>query len=106
MKRRNLATHRQERYKKRMEKKIAEHISSVKPIPLDEIKFVLSKHHWECVFELDAPQKIYDRLKIRSRAYWMSVGNLDEFRNCFIQSEIYCPHENVDRRSEYGINVG
>jgi hypothetical protein len=87
-----------------------------KSIPIEHIRAVLSMHHWECVFEIDAPRRIYDRLKHHSHAYWLNYRGpdhtknylekrrrLDEFRNAFIQSEIYCPHEGVDRRSEYGM---
>ena len=87
------------------------------PITLDHISHVLQLHHWECVFELDAPRRIYDRLKHHSRAYWFNYRGpdytenwfeerrrLDLFKQAFIQSEIYCAHEGVDRREEYGLS--
>ena len=75
---------------------------------LDFIQEVLKLHHWECVFELDAPKKIVDRLSIRSMNEWLKGISHDdemfkEFKNCFIQSEIYCPHEGIDRRKETGV---
>ena len=70
---------------------------------VDHICLVLSKHPWECVFELDAPKKIVDRLSIRTQGEWIDHiiknGN-QEFKNCFIQSELYCPHEGVNRLKE------
>jgi hypothetical protein len=30
-------------------------------------------------------------------------GRNKEFRECWQMSEIYCPHEGIDRRSEYGM---
>jgi hypothetical protein len=83
---------------------------------LDHIAQVLQLHHWECVFELDAPQKIYDRLNHHSHAYWLNYRGpdhttdwsvarkrLDLFKQAFAQSEIFCAHEGIDRRSEYGL---
>lgn len=70
---------------------------------LETIKFALSNHPADCIFELGAPEKIYQRLKGHTIGYWFD--NLKEFRNCFIQSEIYCPHEGIDRRAEYSMEV-
>jgi hypothetical protein len=69
---------------------------------LDEVVGALQAHPTDCVFELGAPQNILDRLSVRPRGEWLSSK---EFKNCFIQSEIYCPHECVDRRAEYGMKV-
>ena len=89
-----------------------------KPFSLNEIKEVLQKHHWECVFEFDAPNKIYERLKHGTRGYWLNERGphhttnptkaktkLEKFVNSFVQCEIYCPHEGIDRREEYNMNV-
>ena len=81
---------------------------------LDHVKSILRLHPAECVFELDAPQKILERLSQHSKDYWFSFGKyyinieqekqrLEEFRACWQLSEIYCPHEGIDRRSEYGV---
>jgi hypothetical protein len=32
-------------------------------------------------------------------------GRETEFRQCWALSEIYCPHEGIDRRSEYGMEI-
>ena len=87
-----------------------------KPISLKDIKEALQRHHWECVFEVDAPRKIYDRLKHGTYGYWVNhtgphhtldptkaKSRMKEFTNAFVQSEIYCPHEGVDRRKEYNV---
>ena len=82
------------------------------PITLDHIVHVLQSHHWECVFELDAPRRIYDRLKHHSKAYWLNYRGpdyteywfeqsrrFDLFKQAFIQSQIFCAHEGVDSRA-------
>lgn len=87
-----------------------------KPMSIEHIRGVLSLHHWECVFEIDAPQRIYDRLKHHSFGYWLNYQGpshtndwLKERKRCydlkqaFTQSEIFCVHEGIDRRSEYGM---
>ena len=81
---------------------------------LDEIEGVLALHHYECVFELDAPKRILERLSVRSKSEWFPFWCWGErartlhteFKQCFIQSEIYCPHEGVDRLSEYNLKLG
>jgi hypothetical protein len=81
---------------------------------LQQVKWVLRQHPTECVFELNAPEKILERLNQHPKDYWFSFGKYyinieqeklrnDEFRACWHQSEIYCPHEGIDRRKEYGI---
>jgi hypothetical protein len=71
---------------------------------LADIVEILQSHPADCVFELNAPQNIVDRLSVRSRGEWL-LSRREEFVNCFIQSEIYCPHEGVDRRAEYSMKV-
>lgn len=81
---------------------------------LDHVKCILRQHPAECVFELDAPQKIVERLSKHPKDYWFSFGiyytgvegekrRTEEFRACWQLSEIYCPHEGIDRRKEYGV---
>ncbi len=81
---------------------------------LKHVKDILKMHPAECVFELDAPQKILERLSKHPKDYWFSFGKYytgiegekrrtEEFRACWQASEIYCPHEGIDRRKEYGI---
>lgn len=76
---------------------------------LEHIKQVTALHDWNCVFELNAPQKILDRLSIRSQGEWFdrmkTYEGIQEFRNCFQQSEIYCPHEGIDRTKEVGVSL-
>ena len=73
-------------------------------ITYDLVKELLQKHDVDCVFELDAPMQIFTRLM---SAEFYTTKDLDgrhpEFRACWQLSEIYCPHEGIDRRSEYGI---
>ena len=72
---------------------------------IEDVRDVLKKHHWECIFELNAPIHIVKRVKqldvnMNEREF------LNEFQKCYTLSEIYCPHENIDRRAEYGIKTG
>ena len=76
---------------------------------IDTIKWLLRQHPSECVLELDAPQKIIERLNARTKVEWerMLFGKdpkaREYFKQQFTLSEIYCPHEGVDRLEEYGI---
>lgn len=74
------------------------------------IQELLDTHPKDCIFEDNAAQKITDRLKAagitHQKHIWGDIDfeiQLEKFRNCVIASEIYCPHEGIDRRSEYGI---
>jgi len=67
------------------------------------VRGVLELHPVECVFELDAPRRIMQRLSVRPVGGWLRDENRDEFRECWQLSEIYCPHEGIDRRAEYGM---
>lgn len=76
---------------------------------IEEVSEILKLHHHECVFELDAPRKIVERLSKRTRNQWLpffggSKELHEEFKNCWVLSEIYCPHEGINRFNEYGIN--
>lgn len=84
---------------------------------LDHVKAVLAMHPWECVFELDAPRKIAQRLQHRTINEWLGFDDWKktpaeisartaELKYCYSQSEIYCPHEGIDRTKELGITVG
>lgn len=80
---------------------------------------VLALHDWECVFELDAPRKIAERLQHRTRDEWEGRtpnGSwldwdiyvktiIPDLKRCFQLSEIYCPHEGIDRRAELGVST-
>ena len=81
---------------------------------IEFIKDLLREHPADCVFELDAPEKIFHRLNEHPKDYWFSFGEYytgiegakrrtQEFRACWQASEIYCPHEGIDRRKEYGV---
>ena len=85
---------------------------------IEDIVGVLQLHDPCCVFELDAPKNIVERLSKRTKNEWLPwLGLLpekrndeqkslhEEFKMCWQLSEIYCPHEGIDRRSEYGIGV-
>ena len=67
---------------------------------------MLQLHDFRCVFELDAPMKIFTRLMAAEfhTTECLHLGiRVAEFKECFTLSEIYCPHEGIDRRSDYGI---
>jgi hypothetical protein len=69
----------------------------------DIIKNILEKHPSECVFELDAPKNIAERLSGKTKNEWFERQNRDAFRACFHASEIYCPHEGINRLAECGV---
>jgi hypothetical protein len=76
-------------------------------LTVDFIKLVLAKHDVGCIFELDAPDRIRDRLVAAgfhtTRDVFGPYCDLPKFHQCFVLSEIYCPHEGIDRRAEYGM---
>jgi hypothetical protein len=67
------------------------------------IKIVLGKHPSECVFELDAPKNIAERLSRKTMDEWLMKQNRDKFKTCWHASEIYCPHEGINRLAECGV---
>ena len=80
------------------------------------IRDLLAQHPAECVFELDAPKNIVQRLSVKTKHKWCKglqlKGDdeqqrkiLQEFRACVIASEIYCPHEGIDRLAECGVKT-
>jgi len=80
------------------------------------IRDILSIHPAECVLELDAPRNIVQRLSVKTKHEWLKDiqlkgddeqqrKNLQEFRACLIASEIYCPHEGIDRLAECGVKT-
>ena len=69
----------------------------------EHIRKVLALHPAECIFELDAPRKIAQRLSGKTAMWWIESENRKEFIACWHASEIYCPHEGIDRRAELGI---
>ena len=70
------------------------------------VEEMLELHDFHCVFELDAPMQIFTRLMT---AEFYTIADIPdrvaEFRKCWALSEIYCPHEGIDRRSEYGMEA-
>ena len=70
------------------------------------VEEILEQHDFHCVFELDAPTQIFTRL-MTAEFYTLPVPHVRvaEFKQCWALSEIYCPHEGIDRRSEYGIET-
>jgi len=77
-------------------------------ITYELVEEFLQMHPAECVFELDAPMKIFTRLMAAGFYHGiqgLAPERLEEFRECWQLSEIYCPHEGIDRRSEYGMEM-
>ena len=75
-------------------------------ITYELVEEFLQKHNFRCVFELDAPMKIFTRLMTAEFYTTQDVrGREAEFRECWALSEIYCPHEGIDRRREYGMET-
>ena len=80
------------------------------------IRDLLAQHPAECVFELDAPRNIVQRLSVKTKHEWFEGlrykgddeqqrKGLQEFRACWTASEIYCPHEGIDRLAECGVKT-
>ena len=77
-------------------------------LSLNLVKEILAKHDVGCIFELDAPRRIHERLMAEGFRTARDIVVKDawchpKFRECFVLSEIYCPHEGIDRRAEYGM---
>ena len=75
-------------------------------ITYELVEEFLGRHDFHCVFELDAPMKIFTRLM--TAEFYTTADIPDrgaEFRECWALSEIYCPHEGIDRRNEYGMET-
>jgi hypothetical protein len=68
---------------------------------------ILQMHPVECVFELDAPAKIFNRMMEAGFYTPTDLTNerIKEFRECWTLSEIYCPHEGIDRLAECGVKT-
>ena len=75
-------------------------------ITYELVEDFLKMHDVHCIFELDAPMQIFTRLM--DAGFYTPEDIRDrgsEFKECWSMSEIYCPHEGIDRRSEYGIET-
>ena len=78
---------------------------------LEDVEGVLALHDPDCILEIDAPKKIVERLSVRTKSEWFpfwcwgeKLTQLhQEWKQCWTLSEIYCPHEGIDRRNEYGM---
>ena len=69
------------------------------------VRGVLALHPAECVFELDAPRNIVQRLSGKTVSWWIKPENIAEFKSHWVASEIYCPHEGIDRLAECGVRT-
>lgn len=70
------------------------------------VEEMLQKHDVHCVLELDAPMQIFTRLMSAKFYTTQDVPSREaEFRGCWALSEIYCPHEGIDRRRAYGMET-
>jgi hypothetical protein len=61
----------------------------------------LENHPADCVFEVDAPEKILQRLRDKNLdSYpfrYVTKQEREEYLECWRLSELYCPHEGIDR---------
>jgi hypothetical protein len=71
----------------------------------EHIREVLKLHPAECIFELDAPRKIAQRLAGKTADWWIQKENVPAFKTAFQASEIFCPHEGIDRLAECGVRT-
>jgi hypothetical protein len=82
-------------------------VSNSIELSLNLVKEILVMHDVGCVFELDAPRRIHERLMAEgfrtAHDVFGSECDWSKFHQCFVLSEIYCPHEGIDRRAEYGM---
>ena len=77
-------------------------------ITYELVEEMLQLHDVHCVLELDAPMHIFTRLMAAGfhTTECLHLGmRVAEFKECFTLSEIYCPHEGIDRRREYGMET-
>jgi hypothetical protein len=75
-------------------------------ITYELVEDFLKMHHVDCIFELDAPMQIFTRLMAAEFYTSTDIRNRnDEFKQCWVLSEIYCPCEGIDRRSEYAMET-
>ena len=75
-------------------------------ITYELVEEMLQKHDVHCVFELDAPMQIFTRLMTAKFYTTQDIRDRTvEFAQCWSLSEIYCPHEGIDRRSQYGMET-
>lgn len=87
----------------RLARRAAEQERAENYFTLEDVCYTLQQHPAGCVFELNAPHTILARLNSRTRNGWFR--NAIELKQCFTLSEIYCPHEGIDRRAEYGVDI-
>ena len=61
----------------------------------------LANHPADCVFEWDAPEKILQRLRDKQLdSYpfrYVTQQEHNEYMECWRLSELYCPHEGINR---------
>ena len=61
----------------------------------------LANHPADCVFEWDAPEKILQRLRDKNLDSfpfrYVTQQEHDEYMECWRLSELYCPHEGINR---------
>ena len=61
----------------------------------------LANHPADCVFEWDAPEKILQRLRDKNLDSfpfrYVTRQEHDEYMECWRLSELYCPHEGINR---------
>lgn len=71
-------------------------------ITYDLVEEFLQAHPAECVIELDAPMQIFTRLMAAGfyTTTDLTPERSKEFRECWTLSELYCPHEGIDRLTE------
>jgi len=75
-------------------------------ITYELVEEMLELHDFHCIFELDAPMQIFTRLMTAEFYTTADIpGREAEFRGCWNLSEIYCPHEGIDRRNQYGMEM-
>jgi|688.fasta_scaffold299521_4 hypothetical protein len=87
---------------RKLERRLARKRESEVYYSIDEIRDILSNQDCNCVFELNAPEKLLNRLSIYTKGEWFSKEHIDQFRESFKQSILYCLNLGIDRINKSG----
>jgi len=76
-------------------------------VPLEDlVDCCFQNHPADCIFAPGARERIIERMrKLGDPLERYTPSYVDEFERAFKAEEIYCPHEGIDRRAEFGISV-
>lgn len=73
------------------------------------VQEVMDKHPKDCIFTPNAVENIVASVmaeRLSDPRYWYSPSWVLSLERAFRAEEIYCPHEGIDRRAEFGMELG